>query len=209
MTKKIASPFRFAETDKPKNNYIDKLVMWQYIKDYQESLAYAKENNLLEPIMSNELGKCILDIATNLTKRHNFAGYTFREQFISDGVLLGLHLAKTFDTTQESRNPHSYFSFAMFRSFVAVIKKESKLLEGKYEYINQLDIDLAAYQDHDTHHDNSYIEYLKESVDEAMKYKAQHKKTESDEENEIDVELIEIPVAKTNQKPSKYVELDF
>lgn len=205
MTRQKSSPFRLTDSNTPKNVYVDKQEMLDEIIAYQKSLKDAEQAGLPEPVMSNKLGKMILDIATGLAQRYNFRNYTYQDQFVSDSVLLGLHLAKTFNTTHEAANPHSYFSFSFFRTMMAIIKKEKKNLEGKYKYILQLDVDTSAYQDGDDTHNNQFIEFLKEQVDEARSYQEKHAESDSDEEPTEDMVIIE----KTPQKTGKYVELPF
>lgn len=205
MTRQKSSPFRLTDSNAPKNVYVDKQQMLDEIIAYQKDLKDAASAGLPEPVMSNTLAKMILDIAYGLSQRYNFRNYTYQDQFVSDSVLLGLHLAKTFDTTHESGNAHSYFSFSFFRTMMAIIKKEKKNLEGKYKYILQLDVDTSAYQDGDDTHNNQFIEFLKEQVDEARTYQEKHAEIDSDEELIVDI----IPEEKTSQKTGKYVVLPF
>ena len=208
------SPFRFIEGDTtPKNIYVDKALMRQALIVYQDSLKSTLEAGLPEPEMSNELGGYILAIATNMAHRHNFRRYTFTTEMISDAVILGLRLAKTFDVTHPSANPFSYFSFSFFRSFVNNIVYENEQLEKKYDYILQLEIDIASYQEHDKdNHNNQYISYLQEYVDEARTFKEKRKEKETTEEQKFEEAEIglSIPAAiKRAYKPSKYVSLGF
>lgn len=205
MTKQKNSPFRLTDNAAPKNLYVDKQEMLDEIILYQKSIREAELAGQPEPVMSNKLGKIILDIAYGLSQRYNFRNYTYQDQFVSDSVLLGLHLAKTFDTTHEAANPYSYFSFSFFRTMTAIIKKEKRNLEGKYKYIIGLDLDTSAYQDGDDSHNNQFIEFLKEQVDEARLYQEKHAvEIETTEFDEV-VEDIE----KTPQKTGKYVSLPF
>lgn len=212
-----SSPFRYVSDDTaPKNIYIDKDLMFQYIKDYQASIKSAEENNLPEPMMSEELGTYILELATGLSRRYNFRYYTFVSEMVSDAVILGLRLSKTFDVSHPSANPFSYFSFSMFRSFMSNIKYEKKQLAGKYDYVLQLDIDTSAYQEHDNDNDNNsqYVNYLREYVDEARSFKEKHtNETKSDENDvlidELEIETIGADTIKRVLKASRYAELGF
>ena len=205
MTRQKSSPFRLTDSNTPKNVYIDKQQMLDEIIAYQKNLKDAASAGLPEPVMSKALAKMILDMAYGLSQRYNFRNYTYQDQFVSDSVLLGLHLAKTFDTTHEAANPYSYFSFSFFRTMMAIIKKEKKNLEGKYRYILQLDVDTSAYQDGDDTHNNQFIEFLKDQVDEARTYQEKHAVDDANEELIADI----IPEEKTSQKTGKYVVLPF
>jgi len=79
--------FRDSDSSKPKNIYVDKEVMLNLIVTYQDALRFAKENDLPEPVMSNELGKIILELATNMSKRYNFMNYSYTDMFISNYLL--------------------------------------------------------------------------------------------------------------------------
>jgi hypothetical protein len=210
MTKQKLSPFRLTtDSTVPKNVYIDKQEMLQEIIQYQASIKEAEAQGLPEPVMSNKLGKMILDMATGLSTRYNFRNYTYQDQFVSDSVLLGLHLAKTFDLEAATRsgepNPYSYFSFSFFRTMMGIIKKEKKNLEGKYKYILQLEVDTSAYQEGDDTHNNQFIEFLKEQVDEARSYHEKHATVDSEQELVKDLAEEE----KTAVKTGKYVPLTF
>lgn len=200
--KQKPSPFRLTGGTVNKNMYIDKMHMLELIKEYQSSIAQAKENNEPDPIMGNELGGIILELATNLTKRYNFRNYSYTDMFISDSVLLGLHLAKTFDVNHPSANAYSYFSFSFFRTMAGIITREKNLLEGKYKYIAQLDLDTSAYQDHDDGHNNQYIEFLKEQVDTARSFY---------EKVDQKVDDVEEPIVAKNKptKISRFASLEF
>lgn len=216
QTKPIPRIFRESDSSKPKNMYVDKAEMLALIVTYQNNIKEAKENDLPEPVMSNELGKIILELATNMSKRYNFMNYSYTDMFISDSIVLGLHLAKTFDVNHPSANPYSYFSFSMFRVNAGIITREKKLLEGKYKYIAQLDLDTSAYQDHDNaddKHNNQYIEYLKEQVDISRSFQEKQEILAASEEKDITEELEmseeDTSTIKRTLRASRHVELDF
>lgn len=209
-TTPVVSPFRYEEKERSKNQYIDKREMFEAVCKYQSTLKQAKLLGLEEPPMSQYLGQCLLDIAHGLARRPNFSGYSFIDDMISDGIMVGLHLMKTFDTSFIGRtgegNVYSYVSFSMFRAFVHVITKEKKSLEGKYSYINNLELNTASYQDHDSAdggHNNSFITYLQASVDEARSF-AETKDQQAAQEPE------EVPdVTAKSVKKTKYINLGF
>lgn len=199
---KKPSPFRLSDKNAVKNFYIDKLEMLELIKEYQSNIKHAEQNGLEEPVMGKELAAMIIATATNLTKRYNFHQYTFTETFISDSILLGLKLAKIYDVDHEMKNPYGYFTLAFFRLNVAIIKKEKRLLAKKLNYISQLDIDLASYQDHDDGHNNQYIQYLQEQVDQIRSDEQSNKI----KENFIEDDNIEV---EPKSKIQKYFLLGF
>lgn len=215
-TKIVPRIFRDSDSTKPKNIYVDKEVMLNLIIAYQQDLKEAAANGLPDPVMSNELGKIVLELATNMAKRYNFMNYTHTDMFISDSIMLGLHLAKTFDVNHPSANPFSYFSFSMFRVNAGIITREKKLLEGKYKYIAQLDLDTSAYQDHDNaedKHNNQYIEYLKEQVDLSRSFQEKQEAILSTEEidlaDELEMTEDDTSTIKRVLRASRHVELDF
>jgi hypothetical protein len=89
---------------------------------------------------------------------------------------------------------------------VNIITREEELLEKKYSYISQLDIDTSAYQEHDDGHNNAYIEYLKENVDIARSFKEKSNKTQDSEPTEEDQPK---PASKRTRKSAKYAVLNF
>lgn len=119
-------------------NYIDtdkltaELVAWkkevtQYASDMGCSISELKAESL--PPVNTYIGQSILDIANRYATKHNFSGYSYKDEMISDGVLQSLKMIKNFDETKVMRNGQSasafnYISLIIFQSFLRRIQKE-------------------------------------------------------------------------------------
>ena len=70
------------------------------------------------------IGKCFLDIATNLAQKKNFANYTFVEEMIGDSIEQCIIYCDNFDPSR-STSPFSYFTQIVYFTFLRRIKKEN------------------------------------------------------------------------------------
>jgi DNA-directed RNA polymerase specialized sigma24 family protein len=58
-----------------------------------------------------------------LSSRYNFNQYTYRDEFVSDGILRAVEVFRSFDPSKSS-NPFGYFTKVIYRTFLQRIKKE-------------------------------------------------------------------------------------
>lgn len=95
-------------------------------------------------IISNELGKMFITIATNLSKKANFAGYTrvWREEMIQDAVLTCVKYGKNFNP-ELSNNPFAYVTTICYNAFKNYINKQKRHSEIKDKIFNAKDDYLA------------------------------------------------------------------
>lgn len=99
-----------------KNNYVDNGKLYATLVDWLQNRPSEK--------MPDYIGRCIMDICTNIVNRPNFSGYTWKEDFIGDGILHCVRAAKNFDYTK-SKNPFGYFSQIAFNACRRRIKQEN------------------------------------------------------------------------------------
>ena len=97
-----------------KKNYVNNRDLLIEISDY-------KTNG----VMSEELGRMLLEIANNFSSRGSFAGYTWREDLVADGVLTCIKYLKNFDT-EKSSNAFSYITQIYYHAFLNYIKMQNK-----------------------------------------------------------------------------------
>jgi hypothetical protein len=103
-------------------------------KDFlNELIAYRerKKINPNEPI-PNYIGDCWMKIAEGLSHKHNFIGYSYREEMIADGVENCLMYFENFNPDKYS-NPFAYFTQIIYFAFLRRIQKEKKQLYIKYK----------------------------------------------------------------------------
>ena len=67
-------------------HYVDKAAFYQALVERTLDIKEAELHNLPKPNISNYIGECIMKIATNLAKKHQFSGYSFKDEMIADAV---------------------------------------------------------------------------------------------------------------------------
>jgi hypothetical protein len=110
------------ESDESRH-YVDKQKFYEALVERKKLVDEAEKNNLPKPQISNYIGECILKISTNLAKKYQFSGYTFKDEMIADSVIHCLKYIDAFDITK-SENPFSYFTQAAYYQFIKRIETE-------------------------------------------------------------------------------------
>lgn len=105
--------------------YINNAEFLEAFKRYIEKREQAKVEGKDPPRVPEEIGAAFIQIATRLSTRHNFNGYTYREEMISDGILNAIEAVDSFDPSKSS-NPFGYFTQVIFWAFLRRIEKEKK-----------------------------------------------------------------------------------
>lgn len=122
------------------SHYIDNAKFLEALKDYRAARLATLENGTDAPQIPEYVGECFLKIATHLSFKSNFMGYTFRDDMISDGIENCLVYIDNFDPDKSS-NPFGYFTQIIFFAFIRRIQKEKKHTYTKYKLIEQALID--------------------------------------------------------------------
>ncbi len=125
-------------------NYVNNADLVKAILEWQESCRVAGEkycnlhgiNNIRNangkikdevqnawPIIPDYIGKCIMQICNNLSHRYNFGNYTYRDEFVSDGLEACLKAVKSFDVTKTDK-AFNYLTQVAYHSFVRRINIE-------------------------------------------------------------------------------------
>ena len=109
----------------------------------EKTSYYVKNADLLIEIekwhatkkMSNELGRMIQKIAHGLSRKPNWAGYTWITDMEAEAVLTVLKYLKNFDTSK-SKNPFAYITTMCHNAFVGYInsaKKQSRIKQALFD----------------------------------------------------------------------------
>ena len=125
---------------KKSEHYVNNKELLEALIVYREKVAYAKENDLPKPRITNYLGSCFLKIATHLSYKPNFVNYMFRDDMISDGIENCVQYIHNFDP-EKSRNPFAYFTQIIHYAFLRRIQKEKKQLDIKTKIIERSGFD--------------------------------------------------------------------
>ena len=145
-------------------------------KDFYAALVERKEKLKENPDyrVSNYIGECLLKISTNLAHKHNFNGYTYKDEMIADAIESCLCAVDKFDT-EKYQNPFAYFTQCAFFAFVQRINKEKKQQAIKGKILFELSDDElyeSLSSDDDVGIDPSVIEELRNNYYAAPKEKA-------------------------------------
>ena len=140
--------------------YVDKAAFYQALVERKAALVKAQEEGTTTPRITDFVGKCIVDIATNMSRKYNFSGYAFRDEMVGDAVEHCLRHIDSFDITK-SANPFAYFTQACYFIFIGKIQSEKKeiyikcksmLNHAAYGMLSQLTEDSDELAEHI--HDN-------------------------------------------------------
>lgn len=98
----------------------------------------AKQIRKTSEKLLNKCGLFIKMTVEGLSKRANFAGYTWKEDMVSDALLKCVKalVKHKFDVTK-GYNPLSYFDKVASREFGHRIKLEKKIVQTKNDYIDE------------------------------------------------------------------------
>jgi hypothetical protein len=124
---------------KKTTHYINNPDFLKSLIDYKEKCDLAKDQNKDAPPIPNYIGECFLKIANHLSRKPNFASYSFREEMISDGIENCLMYFRNFNP-EKSKNPFAYFTQITYYAFLRRIQKEKKQLYVKYKATEQFGI---------------------------------------------------------------------
>lgn len=147
------------------NHYIDNQAFLAALLEHREAVQAARAAGTEPPPISNYLGDCFIKIARHLSYKSNFINYSYKDEMISDAIENCLAVVNNFDPAK-SKNPFAYFTQITYFAFIRRIQKEKKMLQTKYRYIDQLDINELITQEQDNgEFQNQFLEYLKNQLD--------------------------------------------
>lgn len=129
---------------KPKN-YINNRDFYEAIKKYHSQVKEYKEGvRSTPPVMSDYIGSCFIQISNRLASKGNFAGYSYRDEMVDDGIENCIVAINSFDC-EKYDNPFAYFSQIIWFAFLRRIDKEKKQSYIKHmSLVNASMTDLAA-----------------------------------------------------------------
>jgi len=100
-------------------------------RDLYDEIVKYKETG----IMSQELGKMLLLVANKYSSKGNFAGYTWRQDMVSEAIFTCVKYLKNFNP-EKSTNAFAYVTQIIKNSFIVYIneqKKHSKIKDMCYK----------------------------------------------------------------------------
>jgi len=121
-----------------------------------------EKRNSLPPQIPDYIGECFMQIAKNLARRPNFSGYTFKDEFIDDGIENCVIAYNSFNH-EKYDNPFAYFTRIIWFAFLRRIEKESKQSYIKHMSLVNLNVEIMVNGSHeniaiDDEKASSYVE---------------------------------------------------
>lgn len=137
-----------------KNNYVNNKEFYELMLKRKAAIEIAEERGEPKPRVSDEIGKIILDIATNLSYKVNFINYPFKDDMIGDAIENCIRYIDNFDP-EASKNPFSYYTTICYYAFLRRIEREKKRYSGYKKYIEKMSTEIDWYdtQDQDSSQD--------------------------------------------------------
>lgn len=121
-----------------KKNYVNNRDLLDALVQYQSDCKDSEEaGEDLKPRVPDYIGTCIFQIATRLSTKPNFSGYTYKDDMISDGIENCLLYIGNFNP-EKSSNPFAYFTQIIWYAFLRRIAKEKKQMYIRFKSSQQL-----------------------------------------------------------------------
>jgi len=121
-------------------NYINNKEFYALLVDYKTKCKEADLEGKPVPRVPEDIGKCFMMIATKLSTKANFSGYTYKDEMICDALENCVVAVHSFNP-EKSKNPFAYFTQIIWYAFLRRIEKEKKQTYVKYKSLENLVID--------------------------------------------------------------------
>ena len=175
-----------ARTKKKSIHYVDNAKFLEAMKEWKDQCKDAEETGDEKPRISNYIGECFLKIANGLSYRPNFINYTYRDEMISDGIENCLQYVKNFNP-EKSKNPFAYFTQIIYYAFIRRITKEKKQTSIKQKIIDNTSTKTYDIMEGDDDvYSNTYMEFLRDNLEEKDIPKPKRKKSKKGIEHFIE-----------------------
>lgn len=174
-----------------KINYINNKTLYGAMIQYKNELHQALEHDIVKPQVSKYIGESIILICTNLAKKPNFSGYTYKQDMISDGIMDCIAAVDNFNP-DKTNNPFAYFTQIAWNAFLRRIQKEKKQTYIKHKNFENSHLFNEIFEDvdHITHlKSNDYSNEIVKNFEEKLtKIKKSSKLTGVEKFSETDNE---------------------
>ncbi len=146
-----------------KTHYVNNKELFNAMKEYRPLYLASIAANESRPEMPKAVATAIVQIATKMSRMHNFIGYSYRSEMISVAILQLTAKFHLFDPTK-SDNFFAYASQICWNAFIGVIKDEQKHTSIRARVINdKVTSEFVENLEHDTETANVFVEFLKEN----------------------------------------------
>lgn len=152
-------------------NYINNKEFYALLVDYKAKCNEADLNSQPTPRIPEDIGKCFMMIATKLSTKANFSGYTYKDEMICDALENCIVAVHSFNP-EKSKNPFAYFTQIIWYAFLRRIEKEKKQTYVKYKSLEQLVVDADLLEDDNYKNFDIANEKMKPIIDKFEQKKA-------------------------------------
>ena len=169
-----------------KQHYVDNKLFFAEMQKWKEEINEQEQVDDLPPMVTEYMGDCFQKIATHLSYRPNFINYTYREEMIGDGIENCIRYAKNFNP-DKSKNPFAYFTQIIYYAFIRRITKEKKQTSIKQKIIDNTSTKTYDIMEGDDDvYSNTYMEFLRDNLEEKDIPKQKRKKSKKGIEHFIE-----------------------
>lgn len=196
-------------TPKLDNHYVDNAELYLHMVKYCEERDKAKELGLPKPKLDDFIGEAIMKIATHLSFRPNFIGYSYRYDMIGDAIENCLTYIDSFDP-KRSKNAFSYLTQICWCAFIRRLKIEKKnsctigklMMQQDFTDNMQLDNDEDGANLANTQHNmHRYVEIAEEEEEKRLAKKAIKEAEKFKKKNMTPLtEFFDVPEEETKEK---------
>lgn len=120
-----------------KKNYINNKDFFESLVQYQKDCKDAENSGDEKPIVPKYIGAAFFQIATRLSSKPNFSGYSFKDDMVMDGIENCLQYMHNFDP-EKTQNPFAYFTQVIWFAFLRRIAKEKKQMYIRYKSSHEM-----------------------------------------------------------------------
>ena len=172
--------------EQKKQHYVDNKLFFAEMEKWKSEIDESDEVYELPPMVTEYMGECFYKIATHLSYRPNFINYTYREEMIGDGIENCIRYAKNFNP-EKSKNPFAYFTQIIYYAFIRRITKEKKQTSIKQKIIDNTSTKTYDIMEGDDDvYSNTYMEFLRDNLEEKDIPKPKRKKSKKGIEHFIE-----------------------
>ena len=172
--------------EQKKPHYVDNKLFFAEMEKWKSEINESDEVDDLPPMVTEYMGECFYKIATHLSYRPNFINYTYREEMIGDGIENCIRYAKNFNP-EKSKNPFAYFTQIIYYAFIRRITKEKKQTAIKQKIIDNTSTKTYDIMEGDDDvYSNTYMEFLRDNLEEKDIPKPKRKKSKKGIEHFIE-----------------------
>ena len=172
--------------EQKKQHYVDNKLFFAEMEKWKSEIDESDEVDDLPPMVTEYMGECFYKIATHLSYRPNFINYTYREEMIGDGIENCIRYAKNFNR-EKSKNPFAYFTQIIYYAFIRRITKEKKQTSIKQKIIDNTSTKTYDIMEGDDDvYSNTYMEFLRDNLEEKDIPKQKRKKSKKGIEHFIE-----------------------